>query len=1246
MLILGIALGAALGYVVARSRAARRRPGEPVPGAPAIGREDLARAWQQGYDAGAAAARGAQPTPPVPAGPHPAPPSPAPAPLPPPPAPVLVSRPQPQPQPEPQSHLQPQPPRPTAEELAAEKERRDRRNVNITLYTACLLLVAAASLFIGAALPVTARVSGLAVVVGLFYAGGLVVHVVSRTLRPAAVAFTGTGLALVPVLGVALDVLVLDDPARSWLITSVLGTVLFAVAAVRLDSAVVAYLTVPFLLSTVMASGAVVQRGMAWALIAWIGLAVLMAWLSADPGAAATRRDRRLPGPYRTAIARTHQWITPGAVLAAVTVGLWVEPVQMFLLLLAATAYYATVAVIGPRRFRLASCYAVRAGFLLALAAWAAMLDWPLPVTLTALVTGLCLQVPLTWFGRGHGGFLPAGPAGHGDRVGVLVAAWILTAAVQAGALFDAEGPWLVEGFSWALAVLVLTTAVLAVASVRATSDLAAGLGWQAATPLSLVPAVLGLAAVAGDGPGPWLGEACLGVVIVVQLVITAALRRGADRAARWDGLVAPHGAALAAVALVYLLAERWVPPAGWDPSVVAGLAALAWGTATALVQRPATGGVPAVIPPLAWSVASVLSLALLGSADAVAGWYTVLVVTGGLGLWWLAGRPSGAGERIAVLAVTGTVLTGTLILLAGAAWAWHADIALTALTAWLVAAAVLTRDRLPRAVRASLLLLGQAGSAVLVADVVGHLGGDGSAVRSAAAVTLLTGLAVRSRLAGRLEGLGSGIAPSWVVTAALGVLWLLEVTVGADRAALMIIAASVIGAGLVLRTDRGGHWAVLAGALALVLPASPVLRLEGGWLPDPLVPASVASALLVILALAVAGWEIAASVAGTRESPGRGVADLDAFRPVALGVLWLAAVLVGSVAGPDRGPHPGVLGITAATAALVCYLLARTRGIPALVTGTVVAVPVSAVLLLQWWRDRGLWAPDEAWQLPVVAVLSAGVLGLWARLDAAALAPGAGERLPRAARFRPAALWQGGLAVALVLATVSLLRTPLHAGLPEDAVVWVSCALLTGACWLAVDAGGRTLLWRGPPSQDAARASWVLNGRDVAVLVSYAAAARAWWQTADPEHSGRALWWTVQVLVVLLVALGLWHGYGRHGHRSGAGPRPERRLAFHVAAAAVFTLAAFTVPAEGTSLMQLVVLAGFGALVVLGLVQRLQVLAWWGAAGVALSVLWYLREYTYVYLALLGAALIVLAVWQLRRRGRGRDAERGYADR
>ncbi|MDI3331507.1 MAG: hypothetical protein QJR09_12375 [Micrococcus sp.] len=1367
VLVLGIVLGAVLGYFVAQSRAPGRRPGKPggTPGS-VYGREDLARAWQQGYDAGSTAAAAAPPVPtstaptqpapvvsapalaapaPVtPAAPGPlsgepvtaAPSTPASGPLPPvPPVPPGPPRPSTPPvvghesaslpAPPPAAagvppHAGPwapspsSPPPPTPEERAAAKERRDQRNVNITLYTACLLLVAAASLFIGAALPVTARVVGLAVVVGLFYVGGLVVHAVSRTVRPAAVAFAGTGLALVPVFGVALDALVLQDPVASWLVTSALGTVMLAVAALRLDSTVIAFLSVPFLLSTVMASGAAVQQGMVWAFLAWIGLAVLMAWLAVDDAG----RDRWLPGPYRQAVARTHQWIVPGSVLAAISLGLWVEPVQMFLLMLAACAYYATVAVIGPRRFRLASSYAVRAGLLLAVAAWAAMLDWSLSFTLTVLVACLCLQVPLTWFGRGRDGYLPAGPAAHVDRVCALVAAGALTAVVQAGALFGADGPWLMEGFSGALAVLVLTTAVLAVASVRATLDPAAGLGWQAATPLALVPAVLGWPALSGDEARPWLGETCLAVVIVVQLVIAAVLRRSVDspadspadtladrpagspagrsadspagRPARWDGLVAPHGAALATVGLVYLLVDRGEPAGGWTPALVAGLTALAWASVTAGAQRPAAGGASRVVPTVAWSAATLLALALLGGTDSsaaagplaplIAGWYAVLVVTAGVGLWWLVRRGDGPAqpespghaERIAVLVVSGTVLVGALILLSTASWDWHGAIALAVLTAWLVATAVLSGDRLPRPVRAAILLAGQAGSALLVSDVVGLLGGDGSATRCAAAVALLAGLAVRSRLADRLAGLGPDLTSAWAVTAALGGLWLVESALGGDRAALMIVAATVIGAGLVLRVARGGHWTVLAGTLALVLPASSVVRLESGWLPAALVPTSVAAALLVLLALAVAGLEIAASVAGTREDDGRGtgragggapgwpawVTDLAVFRPVAIAVLWSVAVLLGLVAGPERDPHPGVLGVTAAAAALLCYLFARTRGILGLAAGTVVAVPAAASLLLQWWRDRGLWAPEEAWQLLLIAVLSAGVLGLWARMDASARPSGTMLH-----RLGPAVLWQGGLAVALVLAAVSVLRVPLRAGMPQDAVAWAGCALVVAACWLAVEAGGRTLLWGGATRQDGGRASWLLNGRDVAVLVAYAAAARAWWQTAEPDHPGQALWWTVQALVVLLVAMGLWHGR-RHGPGQGQEPghgqrpvqqqvqegRPDRRLGFHLAAATVFTLAVSYVLVDGTGLMQLTVLAGFGTLVVLGLVQRLQVLTWWGAAGVALSVLWYLREYTYVYLALLGAALIALAVWQLRRRGRtqrdlGQDSGRDGHD-
>lgn len=228
---------------------------------------------------------------------------------------------------------------------------------------------------------------------------------------------------------------------------------------------------------------------------------------------------------------------------------------------------------------------------------------------------------------------------------------------------------------------------------------------------------------------------------------------------------------------------------------------------------------------------------------------------------------------------------------------------------------------------------------------------------------------------------------------------------------------------------------------------------------------------------------------------------------------------------------------------------------------------------------------------------------------------------------MRAAILWQGGLAVVLVTALATVLDVGLRAGMPEDAAVWTSLAAAVVALWLTVDAWGRTLLWPGTTG------AWVLNGRDAAVVLTWAAASRAWWQTAVVDDPGRAGWWNVQLLVLVLVGLGYWHLRRPDQRRPEAdGTASRRPLWCFLAAALVFTLAATYVLVDGTAGMQLTVLIGFAMMVVLGLTRREQSLTWWGAGGVALSVLWYLRGYTYIYLALLGLVLIVLAVRQLRR--------------
>lgn len=120
----------------------------------------------------------------------------------------------------------------TGEEAAARKEKRDRQNINITLYIASLLLVAAGSLFIGAALPEGLRFAGICAITAVFYLGGLVLHAKAPRLRPAAVAFTGTGLALVPVAGLAMYNLAINDADAAWLITSLIGTIAYVTAVV------------------------------------------------------------------------------------------------------------------------------------------------------------------------------------------------------------------------------------------------------------------------------------------------------------------------------------------------------------------------------------------------------------------------------------------------------------------------------------------------------------------------------------------------------------------------------------------------------------------------------------------------------------------------------------------------------------------------------------------------------------------------------------------------------------------------------------------------------------------------------------------------------------------------------------------------------------------------------------------------------------------------------------------------------
>ncbi|WAP52563.1 hypothetical protein OL239_04795 [Arthrobacter sp. ATA002] len=283
-------------------------------------------------------------------------------------------------------------PVPSPEQLAgqaaaqeARKLSRDLRNINITLYAACLLLVAAASLFIGLAIPEGARFAGVTLVAGLFYAGGLVIHARSGRLRPAAVAFTGTGLALIPVVGLALHNLVLHDAPLAWLGTSATGTAAFAYAAARLDSRVVAYLSMTFLLSTALASGASMRSGIIWYFLFTVLLATAVSLV-------AMRRPAWLGNIYLDAFVRAHRYLVPAAaavaLLTAGELGGW----QFSFLFLGFSCYYAVVYLQSALRERLYSSYGCRAAATVGLTALTYMITEDTAAAVLALALLLLVQ--------------------------------------------------------------------------------------------------------------------------------------------------------------------------------------------------------------------------------------------------------------------------------------------------------------------------------------------------------------------------------------------------------------------------------------------------------------------------------------------------------------------------------------------------------------------------------------------------------------------------------------------------------------------------------------------------------------------------------------------------------------------------------------------------------------------------------------------------------------------------------------
>lgn len=281
----------------------------------------------------------------------------------------------------------------TAAQLQAEREktreRREQQNINITLYVASLLLVAAGALFIGAGLPVPLRFAGVCAVTALFYTAGLLLHARAPRLKPAAVAFSGTGLALVPVTGLALHTLVLHHAPLAWLLTSLAGTAAYLLAAVRLESRVLVYLSLTFVTSTAWSGVSVLGGALMWYFTALIGVAAIFTLL-------AVAKPRWLPPLYLRPLAKLHPYMVPAVALAATVVPQLLERGDYARIMATCAIYFALTSVAPGVRFRSGQFLAARAS----LTAAGAVAVWDQTgrgsAGLAAAAVLLALQVLLT----------------------------------------------------------------------------------------------------------------------------------------------------------------------------------------------------------------------------------------------------------------------------------------------------------------------------------------------------------------------------------------------------------------------------------------------------------------------------------------------------------------------------------------------------------------------------------------------------------------------------------------------------------------------------------------------------------------------------------------------------------------------------------------------------------------------------------------------------------------------------------
>lgn len=155
----------------------------------------------------------------------------------------------------------------------AEKVNEPLDQIVLMLYVGAFLLLGGMSLFIVyGGLADSLRLILIATMTLTMYGSGLLLFGVRAALRPAAVAFLGIGLVMIPLTGYAAVYLMQTDPHLTWFITSIVGLIAYVYALMVTKAEVVGYLV--FLMWLSLAQSAVTLFGGTLQWFAWVSLAL------------------------------------------------------------------------------------------------------------------------------------------------------------------------------------------------------------------------------------------------------------------------------------------------------------------------------------------------------------------------------------------------------------------------------------------------------------------------------------------------------------------------------------------------------------------------------------------------------------------------------------------------------------------------------------------------------------------------------------------------------------------------------------------------------------------------------------------------------------------------------------------------------------------------------------------------------------------------------------------------------------